>query len=88
VTSPVPQTLESEKDKLWVTDIEMIRRLGVPEKVARPAIKMLDRMDPTFPKKQPLWGDRRYWPAVRFCFDVRYGATNLRPSPGRQVNLR
>ena len=71
MTSPVPQTLESEKDKLWVTDIEMIRRLGVPEKVARPAIKMLDRMDPTFPKKQPLWGDRRYWPAVRFWFDVR-----------------
>jgi hypothetical protein len=88
MTSPAPKTLESEKDKLWVTDAEMIRRLVVPEKAARPAIKMLDRMDPTFPKKQPLWGDRRYWPAVRFWFDIRYGATSLPPSPGRQVILR
>jgi hypothetical protein len=25
-------------ETLWITDAEMIRRLGVPEKVARPAL--------------------------------------------------
>lgn len=40
----------------FVMDAEMIRRMGVPEKVARVTIRMLDR-DPHsgFPKKQPLW---------------------------------
>lgn len=58
---------------LWVTDKEMIQRLGVPEKSARVAIQMLDRTDPSFPKKEPLWCDRRYWPALRRWFDERYG---------------
>jgi hypothetical protein len=84
MTAPDPETLEREKDKLWVTDAEMIRRLGVPEKVARTAIRMLDRMDPTFPKKHHLWGDRRYWPALRYWFDDRYGAASL-PHATRQA---
>jgi hypothetical protein len=61
------------KDTLFVTDEEMIRRLGVPRKAARAAITMLDR-DPAkgFPQKQALWGKRRYWPAVRDWFDRQY----------------
>jgi hypothetical protein len=74
MTTPTPETLENEKDKLWVTDAELIRRLGVPEKIARTALRMLDRMDPTFPKKQATFGDRRYWPGLRLWFDRRYGA--------------
>ncbi|WP_316196869.1 winged helix-turn-helix domain-containing protein [Bradyrhizobium sp. SZCCHNS3053] len=59
---------------LFVTDAEMIRRLGVPEKVARAAIRALDRdRGSGFPPKQRLWGDRRYWPAVRQWFDLRHG---------------
>jgi hypothetical protein len=69
---PSPETLEREQDKLWVKDSELIRRLGVPEKKAREAIRMLERMA-GFPKKEKLWGDRRYWPAVKVFMDRRYG---------------
>jgi hypothetical protein len=31
MTEPAPETIERETNKLWVTDAEMIRRLGVPE---------------------------------------------------------
>lgn len=31
MTQPSPQTIEREKDKLYLTDAELIRRLGVPE---------------------------------------------------------
>jgi hypothetical protein len=34
MTVPADETLEREKDKLWVIDAELIRRLGVPEKIA------------------------------------------------------
>jgi hypothetical protein len=70
MTAPAPETLEREKDKLYVTDAELIRRMGVPEKIAREAIRMLDRNPHSgFPKKQKLWGDRRYWPAIQAYFD-------------------
>ena len=65
MTSLSPHTLEREKDKLYVTDAELIRRLGVPEKIARRAIRALDANPQSgFPRKQKLWGDRRYMPAV------------------------
>jgi len=55
---------------LFVTDAELIRRIGVPEGAARNALRMLDRdRGSGFPAKQPLWGGRRYWPAVRLWFD-------------------
>jgi ribosomal protein S25 len=43
MTAPAPnETIEREQDKLYVTDAEMIRRMGVPEKLARPVIRELD----------------------------------------------
>jgi hypothetical protein len=73
MTQPEPETIEREKDKLWVTDAEMIRRLGVPERTAREAIRVLDEQPSGFPRKEKLWGDRRYWPAIRRWLDERYG---------------
>lgn len=29
MTTPAPKTIEREKDKLWVTDAELIRAMGV-----------------------------------------------------------
>jgi hypothetical protein len=75
-----PETeIEERTDKtgLWVTDAELIRRLGVPEKKAREAIRMAEARA-GFPKKQKLWGDRRYWPAVKAYFDNLYGASAQR----------
>lgn len=62
------------RETLWVTDAEMIRRMGVPEKTARAAIRALDSMRGSgFPQKQKLWGDRRYWPHVKAYFDRTNG---------------
>jgi hypothetical protein len=60
---------------LYVTDAELIRRLGVPEKVARRVIRELDAKARLtgFPQKQKLWGDRRYWPAVKAYLDRTSG---------------
>ena len=61
---------------LFVTDIEMMRRIGVPEKVARAAIRVLDENPHSgFPKKSELWGNRRYWPAVEVWFQEQQYAS-------------
>ncbi len=66
------EPVERERETLWVSDSEIIRRLGVPDKKAREAIRMAEAKA-NFPRKQKLWGDRRYWPAVRAYFDQLYG---------------
>lgn len=85
MTSPAPETLEREKDKLFVTDIELLRRLGIPVRKGRVALLMLDN-DPRsgFPRKQKLWGDRRYWPAVKAYFE-RESALVRAPDAARLI---
>jgi hypothetical protein len=62
--------MSDSTDTLYITDAELIRRMGVPEKIARQAIRELDRNRASgFPKKQALFGDRRYWPAVKAYLD-------------------
>jgi hypothetical protein len=63
-----------ERDTLYVTDAELIRRMGVPEKIAREAIRALDANRVSgFPQKQKLFGDRRYYPACVAWFDKTSG---------------
>lgn len=81
MTMPAAEALEAEKDKLWLTDAELIRRLGVPERDARVALRELDSKPSGFPKKSKLWGNRRYWPAVNDYFDQVYG---LKVPPSQQ----
>ena len=69
MTAPSPETLEREREKLYVTDAELIRRLGVPEKLGRALLSEFEEKHPAFPKKQKLFGDLRYWPAVRRYID-------------------
>jgi hypothetical protein len=58
---------------LFVSDAEMIRRIGVPAKIARAAIRALDENPHSrFPKKSALWGNRRYWPAVEVWFQEQH----------------
>lgn len=50
----------------WVTDAELIRRSGIPEKKLRPILRALDANPRSgFPPKDKLWGDRRHWPSVK-----------------------
>lgn len=60
------------QDTLYITDAELIRRMGVPEKTARQVIRALDAdLKSGFPRKDPFFGGRRYWPAVRAYLDKR-----------------
>jgi hypothetical protein len=69
---------ESRRDTLWVTDEELIERSGVPANIMRQALIRLDNDRLSgFPKKQALYGQRRYWPAVQ----EYWAATNPVPKP-------
>jgi hypothetical protein len=72
MTMPSERTLEREKDKLFLTDAELIRRLGVPDKILRPILPGLESKY-AFPRKQALFGNRRYWPAVKAWLDKHNG---------------
>lgn len=74
MTAPAVETLEREKDKLYLTDAELIRRIGVPERTMRSMLPGLEK-NYGFPKKSPLFGDRRYWPAVKTWLDRHNGLT-------------
>jgi hypothetical protein len=74
MTEPCAETLEREKDKLYLTDAELIRRLGVPANVLRPILPNLEAKF-GFPEKSALFGGRRYWPAVKAWLDRHEGLT-------------
>lgn len=81
---PAPETIEREKDKLYVTDAELIRKLGTPVKMTKAILAVLDREKRHgFPPKLKQWGDRRYWPAVKAFLD-RTGGLTMVPSQGRK----
>jgi hypothetical protein len=63
---------------LFVTDAEMLRRIGISEKIGRIAIRELEKRL-AFPAKDPLFGNKRYWPAVRAFLDARSGVTTTPP---------
>lgn len=73
MTQPAADTLEKEKqDRLFLTDAELIRWMNVPEPIARAAIRLLEAKR-GFPKKQELFGDRRYRRAVEDYLDDMFG---------------
>lgn len=75
------------QDTLWVTDEEMYQRLGVPEKVGRPAVALLDRNRANgFPQKSLVWGGRRYWPAVKAWFEKHHERKIDAPPEIRRVS--
>lgn len=77
-----PAPIETE----WVTDAELIRRSGIPEKKLRPILRALDRNPRSaFPKKDKLWGDRRHWPSVQDYWKEEQ-RRKLAPSPLRRVS--
>lgn len=83
MSKPAAETLEREKDKLYLLDSELIRRLGVPEKVMRPMLPGLESKF-NFPRKQPLFGGRRYWPAVKKWLDTHNGLNVDASTPNRR----
>lgn len=77
-----PAVIETE----WVTDAELIRRSGVPEKIMRPILRSMDSNPRSgFPKKDAFWGDRRHWPSVK-DFWKEEQRRKLAPSPLRRAS--
>ncbi len=74
-------TLDHTRETLWVTDAELIRRSGIPRDIARRFLRECDRIPSGFPLKDPMMGDRRYWPAVKSYFERR---TEARMTPSLQ----
>ena len=68
---------------LFVTDAELIQRLGVPEQLGFTLLQDFDAKHPAFPKKLELWGDRRYWPAVKAWLDKTCALDLVEPPPRR-----
>ena len=83
MTAPSAAQLEREKEKLYITDAELIRWLGVPENLMRPMLPGLETKY-GFPRKSPLFGGRRYKPAVKAWLDKHNGLTMLDDPQGRR----
>ena len=67
-----PPFIEQQAMTVWVTDAELIRRSGVPEKVMRANLRALDANPLSgFPRKDPLWAGRRHWPSVQKFWEDR-----------------
>jgi hypothetical protein len=68
--------------KLWVTDEELIKESGVPEPKMRALLGKFDR-EPRlgFPRKNPLYDNRRYFPAVLEYWNQTNKLPNLVANP-------
>jgi hypothetical protein len=69
---------DAKAPTLFVTDAQMFRRIGVPSRTARAILIELENKH-GFPRKQGLWGGRRYWPAVELWFQAHNRAVTLPP---------
>jgi hypothetical protein len=68
------------REALFIFDTEMYRRMGVSEKVGRVAVRELEKRQ-VFPARDPLFGNKRYWPAVRAFLNARAG---IDPDPPKK----
>jgi len=64
------ETLDHDnREGLWVTDAELIRRTGLPERVVRVALHTPTWIENQVSAEEGFVGNRRYWPAVKAYFD-------------------
>jgi len=70
---------KSRAEVLFVSDTEMFRRIGISEKIGRIAVRELEKRM-VFPPKDPMFGNKRYWPAVKVFLDARGGVTAAPPT--------
>lgn len=72
-------TDQAPKEADFLTDLQIAERWGVCDKTARRAIKALEKAG-GFPKRDPLFGGKRYWPAID-AFMKRRAGLNIAPVP-------
>lgn len=59
---------------LYLTDSQIAEAVGVDTETMRRAMVHFDR-DPRFPRPDPLFGNRRFWPKLRAFLHERNGLT-------------
>ena len=75
MTEPDEIDGDGPDDGLFLTDAQLIRKLGVPKKIGYAAIRDLEkevRGRPKFPAYDPLFPRRRFLPAVLKYFMLRH----------------
>lgn len=82
-------------DTLFVTEAQCAERLGLTTEQFKLVLPAATKSG--FPMKDPLFADRRYWPAVRAWLDRRYsiGGSDVcgpyppdEPEPWRKKSIR
>lgn len=58
---------------LFVADAQCAKRIGISTEELKKILPELERQG--FPLKDPLFANRRYWPAVKAFLDRRHGLT-------------
>jgi hypothetical protein len=67
-------------ERLYVSDDELPGIVGVDKEALGVAIRMLDANPRSgFPKKDPLFGNKRYWPKVKAWFEDYNRNNRLNP---------
>ena len=61
----------AKSDKLFVTQAECAERIGLSTDDFKSIVSTLEKSG--FPLPDPVFKNRRYWPAVRGWLDRRYG---------------
>lgn len=67
----------AKADQLFLTDAEIAQRIGIKTDQWKTAVISLEKSG--FPKPDPLFERRRYWPACRAFLDKRYDIGSLSP---------
>ncbi|UXS96699.1 winged helix-turn-helix domain-containing protein [Agrobacterium tumefaciens] len=73
----------AKSDTLFVTEAQCAERLGLSLDQFKMALLTADKSG--FPMKDPLFANRRYWPAVRIWLERRYGIGEERGQIGIPV---
>ncbi len=66
----------AKSDKLFVTEAECAERTGLSSDEFKLIVSTLEKSG--FPLPDPVFKNRRYWPAVRVWLDRRYGMSEGR----------
>lgn len=76
----------------FVSDREMFRRWGISQAKGRIAVAQFEKApldgNPRFPRKDPLFSQKRYWPAVKAFLFHRYGMLRPPESTERREDRR
>jgi hypothetical protein len=63
--------MTAKNDTLFLTESEIAKRIGLNADQFKNALPALQRIG--FPQPDPLFADRRYWPAIQAFLDRRAG---------------